>query len=103
MSGCFGDIRAAERPAFSRARHTFRGAVTLYETFVCSEMGSVCEMMPYAHIDPAILAPWWMFCVFYGTYWIVDLYHQHCKCMWLLLPRFVPRWMGNRSIGTRWW
>ncbi len=53
MSGCFGDIRGAECPAFSRARHAFRGAVTLYETFVCSEMGSVCEMMPYAHIDPA--------------------------------------------------
>ncbi len=33
----------------------------------------------------------------------MDLYHQHWKCMWLLLPRFVPRRMGNRSIGTRWW
>ncbi len=54
-------------------------------------------------ISTWLLAPGRMFGVFYGTYWIVDLYHQHWKCMWLLLPRFVPRWMGNRSIGTRWW
>ncbi len=53
MSGCFEDIREAERPVFSCDRHAFGGADTLYEAFVCSEMGSVCEMMPYAHIDPA--------------------------------------------------
>ncbi len=23
--------------------------------------------------------------------------------MWPLLPRSVPRWMGNRSIGAHWW
>ncbi len=44
-----------------------------------------------------------MFCVFYSTDWIVDLYHQHWKSMWPLLPCFVPRWAGNRSVGTRWW
>ncbi len=42
-----------------------------------------------------------MFWVFYSTGWIVDLYHQHWKSMWQLLPRFVPRRVGNRSVDTR--
>ncbi len=58
-----------------------------------------CRML----ISTRLLAWWRMFCVFYGTDWIVDLYHQHWKCMWPLLPRFVPRWTDNRSIGMRWW
>ncbi len=44
-------------------------------------------------ISTRLLAPCWMFCVFYSTDWIVDLYHQHWKSMWPLLPRFVPRWV----------
>ncbi len=54
-------------------------------------------------ISTRLLAPCWMFCIFYSTDWIVDLYHQHWKSMWPLLPRFVPRWAGNRSVGMRWW
>ncbi len=80
MSGCFGDIRGAERPAFSCARHAFGGAGTLYEAFVCSEMGSVYEWC-YEFISTRLLAPCQMFCVFYSTDWIVDLYHQHWKSM----------------------
>ncbi len=53
MCGCFGDIRGAERPAFSCARHALGGAGTLYEAFVCSEMGSVYEWCRNVHIDPA--------------------------------------------------
>ncbi len=53
-----------------------------------------------AHIDPATCT---VPNVFYSTGWIVDLYHQHWKCMWQLLPRFVPRRAGNRSVGTHWW
>ncbi len=48
-----GDIRGAEHPTFSCARHALGGTGTLYELFVCSEMASVCEIVPYVHIDPA--------------------------------------------------
>ncbi len=54
-------------------------------------------------ISTRLLAPCRMFCVFYGTDWLVDLYYQHWKSTWPLLPRFVPRWAGNRLVGTRWW
>ncbi len=54
-------------------------------------------------ISTWLLAPCRMFCIFYSTDWIVDLCHQHWKSMWLLLPRFVPCWAGNRSVGMRWW
>ncbi len=76
MCGCFGDIRGAECPAFSCARHALGGVDTLYEAFVCSEMGSVCETA-IMFISTRLLAPCRMFCVFYGTDWIVDLYYQH--------------------------
>ncbi len=54
-------------------------------------------------ISTRLLALCWMFCVFCSTDWIMDLYHQHWKYMWQLLPHFVPRWVGNRSVGTHWW
>ncbi len=50
-SGISEELSASD--AFSCAQHAFGGEDTLYEAFVCSEMGSVCEMMPYAHIDLA--------------------------------------------------
>ncbi len=55
MCGCFGDIRGAECPAFSCARHALGGAGTLYEVFVCSEMGSVCEIVPLCSYRPGCL------------------------------------------------
>ncbi len=55
MCGCFGDIRGAECPAFSCARHALGGAGTLYEAFVCSEMGSVCEIVPLCSYRPGCL------------------------------------------------
>ncbi len=54
-------------------------------------------------ISTRLLAPCRMFCVFYGTDGLVDLYYQHWKSTWPLLPRFVPCWAGNRLVGTRWW
>ncbi len=54
-------------------------------------------------ISTRLLARCRMFCIFCSTDWIVDLYHQHWKSMWQLLPHFVPRWAGNRSVGTCWW
>ncbi len=54
-------------------------------------------------IPTRLLAPCRMLCIFHSTDWIVDLYHQHWKCMWPLLPRFIPYWRGNRSVGTHWW
>ncbi len=103
MCGCFGDIRGAECPAFSCARHALGGADTLYEAFVCSEMGSVGEIVPLCSYRPGCLLRVGCFCVFYGTDWLVDLYYQHWKSTWPLLPCFVPRWTGNRLVGTRWW
>ncbi len=55
MCGCFGDIRGAECPAFSCARHALGGADTLYEAFVCSEMGSVWEIVPLCSYRPGCL------------------------------------------------
>ncbi len=45
ICGCFGDIRGAERPAFSSARYASGGASTLYEMSVCFKMGSDYEMV----------------------------------------------------------
>ncbi len=39
MCGCFGDIRGAERPAFSCARHALGGAGTLYEALYALKWG----------------------------------------------------------------
>ncbi len=55
MCGCFGDIREAERTAFSCARYALGGASTLYETFVCLKMGSVCEMVRSGSYRPGYL------------------------------------------------
>ncbi len=55
MCGCFGDIRGAERPAFSCARYALGGASTFYETFVCLKMGSVCEMVRSGSYWPGYL------------------------------------------------
>ncbi len=54
-------------------------------------------------VEPSCLAACRIFCVFYVTEWIVDLYHQHWKCMWPLLSCFVPHWVGNWSVEMRWW
>ncbi len=102
MCGCFGDIRGVERPAFSCARHALGGTGTLYEAFVCSEMGSVYEWCRNVHIDPAACSVSDVLC-FLQYRLDSGLYHQHWKSMWLLLPCFVPRWAGNRSVGMRWW
>ncbi len=55
MCGCFGDIRGAEYPAFSWALHALGGAGALHEAFVCSKMGSVCEMVPWCSYRPGCL------------------------------------------------
>ncbi len=45
MCGCFRVIRGDERLTVLRARHAHGRTSTLYKTFVCLKMGSVCEMI----------------------------------------------------------
>ncbi len=52
MCGCFRVIRGAKCITVSRDRHTHGSASTLYKTFVCLKMGSVCEMVPSGSYRP---------------------------------------------------
>ncbi len=79
-----------------RRGHPLRGICMLWN-------GECLGNSAVMFISTQLLAPCWMFCFFYGTDWIVDLYYQHWKYTWPLLPCFVPRWAGNRLVGTRWW
>ncbi len=79
-----------------RCGHPLRGICMLWN-------GECLWNSAVMFISTRLLALCQMFCVFYGTDWIVDLYYQHWKSTWPLLPRFVPRWADNRLVGTRWW
>ncbi len=90
MCGCFGDIRGAECPAFSCARHALGWCGHPLRGVVCSEMGECLWNSAVMFISTRLLAPCRMFWVFYSTDWIVDLYYQHWKSTWPLLPRSFP-------------
>ncbi len=96
MCGCFRVVRGAKCITVSRDRHTHGSASTLYKTFVCLKMGSVCEMAP----SGSYRRMFWVSC---NTGWIVDRYLRHWKSMWQPLPRFVPRRADSRSAETPWW
>ncbi len=66
--GIRGDGRLIVSHAHGRAK-------TLYKTFVCFKMGSVCERVRL--ISTRLLAPYRMFWVSRCTDWIVDRYHRH--------------------------
>ncbi len=55
MCGCFRVVRGARCIAVSCDRHTHGSASTLYKTFVCLKMGSVCEMVPSGSYRPGCL------------------------------------------------
>ncbi len=55
MCGCFRVFRGAERLAVSHAWHAHGGTSTLYKTFVCLKMGSVCEMVRSGSYRPGYL------------------------------------------------
>ncbi len=55
MCGCFRVVRGARCIAVSCDRHTHGSASTLYKTFLCLKMGSVCEMVPSGSYRPGCL------------------------------------------------
>ncbi len=55
MCGCFRVVRGDRCIAVSCDRHTHGSASTLYKTFVCFKMGSVCEMVPSGSYRPGYL------------------------------------------------
>ncbi len=55
--------------------HAHGSTNTLYKTFVCFKMGSVCERVRL--ISTRLLAPYRMLWVSRCTDWIVDCYHRH--------------------------
>ncbi len=67
-----------------RCGHPLRGVCMLWN-------GECLWNSAVMFISTRLLAPCRMFWVFYSTDWIVDLYYQHWKSTWPLLPRFVPR------------
>ncbi len=98
MCGCFGDIREAERTAFSCARYALGGASTLYETFGCLKMGSVCEMVRSASYRPGYLHRVGLFWVFYSTGWIVGSLPSTLK-VYLAASASFRSPQGRQSIG----
>ncbi len=72
MCDRFRGIRGDGRLTVS---HAHGSAKTLYKTFVCFKMGSVCERVRL--ISTRLLAPYRMFWVSRCTDWIVDRYHRH--------------------------
>ncbi len=86
MYSCFGDIRGAERlwcilmcsTRFRRRGHPLRRRLYALKWGVFVKW---CRML----ISTWLLAPCQMFC---DTDWIVDLYHQHWKCIVAAIASF---------------
>ncbi len=55
MCDRFRDIRGDGRLTVLRAQHAHGSAKTLYKTFVCFKMGSVCEMVRSGSYRPGYL------------------------------------------------
>ncbi len=73
--------------------HAHGSANTLYKTFVCFKMGSVCERVRL--ISTWLLAPYRMFWVSRCTDWIVTI---DTEVYVAAIAVFVPRRAGSHSV-----